>query len=316
MPSLIGRILPTIVRAVGNVNPDVVAKKKIDLVKNLRGLEKPFKTYITPIGYKLEKHVVDGLPIELFTKKKDGNDKLVFVLHGGAYVTRMAFIYRWMNKVYSKASGGGSVIHFDYRCAPEYHYPCQIEDALKAWDWAIDRGFKEENIVTIGDSAGGHLNVSLLMKLHDAGRPMPKAAVCLSPWLDMTASGKSYIENYKVDPVFGIKGVTPQESDMCRLRQSGLFDWYGDADPKDPCISPVYAEFDGTYPTTLITAGGNEMLLSDSQTLHDKLKAAGVDVRLDITPGMFHVFNLYRIFPEAQRILKLVNAFIAEQLNV
>lgn len=315
MPSLLGKIGKVIIRNFANINPDRVKEKGIDLVDNLRGIEDVFKLYFAPAGYKLEKIDVEGLPVELFSKKKGGNDKLVFVLHGGAYVSRMAFMYRWMNRQYSRASGGGSVLHFDYRCAPEYKYPCALEDAVKAWDWAIERGYKEENIVTIGDSAGGHLNVSLLMKLRDLGKAMPKASVFLSPWLDMTASGSSYRENYKNDPLFGVKGYYPTEEDVDRLYKSDMFMWFGDKDPKDPYISPVYAELDSSFPTSYITVGGDEMLMSDSVTLYEKLKKAGVEAYLDVAPGMFHVYNLYRIFPESRRIIKIVNNFISTQLS-
>ncbi len=315
MASLMGKIVTQVVRLTGNVNPENIEKHKQDLIKNLRGMESFFKTYIAPAGYTVEKHNIDGLPVELFKKKNGGNDKLVFVMHGGAYVTRLAFIYRWMNRTYSKASSGGSVLLIDYRCSPEYKYPCQIEDAVKAWDWALSQGYKEENIVTVGDSAGGHLNISLLMKLRESNRAMPKGAVFLSPWLDMTCSGKSYRENFSKDPVFGVKGKTPTEDDISRFANSGLYGWYGDNDPKNPYVSPVYAEFDESYPSMLITVGGNEMLLSDSETLYEKMKKVGVDATLKVMPEMFHVFNLYRLFPESWEAIKWVNDFIGEKLK-
>ncbi len=316
MASFISKIVSVIGRATGNVNYETTEKRKKDLIKDMRSMERVFKTYIPPVGYKVEKYEVDGVPVELFKKKKGGSDKLVFVMHGGAYITGMAFIYRWMNRQYSKASGGGSVIHFDYRCAPEYKYPCALEDAIKVWDWALGKGYKEENIVTVGDSAGGHLNVSLLMKLREKGKKQPKASVCISPWLDMTLSGDSYTYNYPKDPVFGIKGKTPVRSEIDALAKSQLYCWYGDNDPENPYISPVYAEFDKDYPPMYITAGGNEMLLSDSQTLCEKLKKAGAEATLDVTPGMFHVFNIYRLFPESWKAIKAVNNFISEKLDV
>ncbi len=316
MASIPGRAFSAFIRKAANLNPAIETGKKEVLIKNLRSMEPLLRPYFAPIGYRLKKYNVDGLPIELFSKKKDGNDKLIFVCHGGAYVTRMIFYYRWMNKKYSKACGGGSVLHFDYRCSPEVQYPEHLNDAMKAWNWALDQGFKEENIITIGDSAGGHMNISLLMKLHDLGKKMPKAAVFLSPWLDMTASGKSYTENYNNDPLFGKKNVKPTQEDIDRLLKCGMFEWFGkDEDRKDPYISPVYATFDDTYPTSLITVGGNEMLLSDSETLCRHLREAGVEARLDVTEGMFHVFNLYQVMPESQRAIKLVNDFIKEQFS-
>ena len=306
MASITGKLFGKIARAAGNVNPEVVAKKKKNVVKDLRSMEPLFKHYIAPKGYSFKKVDVDGISTEIFSKKEGGNDKVILVLHGGAYISRMMFYYRVLNKRYSVASGGGTVVHFEYRCAPEHTYPCALEDALKVWDYVLRQGYKEENIIIVGDSAGGHLSVNVMMKLHDTGRKMPRAAILMSPWLDMTASGKSYVENYKVDPVFGIRGQTPSQEDVKKLlMQSELYMWLGDNDRKDPYISPVYNTFDNTYPPVLVTAGGHEMLLSDSETIVEKFREAGVEATLHIGNEMFHAFNVYQLFPEAREALDL-----------
>ena len=314
MPSLRGKLFSEIARAAGNVNPITVKNKHKNVVKDLRSMEPLFRHFIAPVGYRFKKVDVDGVSTEVFTKKKDASDKVVLVLHGGAYISRMMFYYRLLNKRYSKASGGGTVVHFEYRCAPEATYPAALEDALKVWDWLLSQGYKEENIITLGDSAGGHLNIDLLMKLHDTGRKMPKAAVCISPWLDMTASGDSYVDNYGVDPVFGIRNEKISREEVSSLLMtSELYMWLGKEDRKDPYISPVYAEFDSTYPPLFVTVGGNEMLLSDSKTLVEKFRAAGVEAHLHIGDGMFHAFNIYQLFPEAQKALRLADDFIRKQ---
>jgi acetyl esterase/lipase len=228
----------------------------------------------------------------------------------------MMFYYRVLNKRYSKASGGGTVVHFDYRCAPEHLYPAALEDALKVWDWLLEKGVKPEHIVTVGDSAGGHLTVNLWMKLREQGRELPRASVLMSPWLDMTAGGDSYVDNYKTDPVFGIKGETPtKEAVMALLQKSELYMWLGDNDRTDPYISPVFNEFDDKYPPTFVTAGGDEMLLSDSKTLVEKLKKAGVEATLLIGDKMFHAYPVYQLFPEARQALREISAFIEEKLK-
>ena len=317
MASITGKLFGEIARAAGNVNPEVVAKKKKNVVKDLRSMEPLFKHYIAPKGYSFKKVDVDGISTEIFSKKEGGNDKVILVLHGGAYISRMMFYYRVLNKRYSVASGGGTVVHFEYRCAPEHTYPCALEDALKVWDYLLSQGYKEENIIIVGDSAGGHLSVNLMMKLHDTGRKMPRAAILMSPWLDMTASGKSYVENYKVDPVFGIRGQTPSQEDVKKLlMQSELYMWLGDNDRKDPYISPVYNTFDNTYPPVLVTAGGHEMLLSDSETIVEKFREAGVEATLHIGNEMFHAFNVYQLFPEAREALDLGDKFIREKFSV
>ncbi len=316
MASIRGKLFSAVARAAGNVNPMIVEKKHKNVVKDLRSMEPLFRHFIAPIGYRFQKAEADGVPVEVFSKKKDGSDNVVLVIHGGAYISRMMFYYRLLNKRYSKASGGGTVVHFDYRCAPEAIYPAALEDTMKVWRWLLDNGVKPENVLTVGDSAGGHLSVNLMMKLHDLGMAQPRAAILMSPWLDMTASGHTYVENYKVDPVFGIKGQTPSPDEVRNmLMTSDLYMWLGDNDRRDPYISPVYAEFDNTYPPMLVTAGGNEMLLSDSETLVEKLRAVGVNARLYVAEGMFHVFNIYQLFPESRRALKEMSRFIRESFG-
>lgn len=315
MPSIPGKLFSEIARAAGNVNPITVEKKKKNVVKDLRSMEPLFPHYIAPAGYTYRKIDVDGVPTEVFSKKENPSDKVVLVLHGGAYISRMMFYYRLLNKRYSVASGGGTVVQFDYRCAPEYTYPAALEDALKVWDWLMAQGYKPENIVTTADSAGGNLTMQLLMSLHDAGRPMPRACIMMSPWIDMTASGPSYVYNYKVDPVFGIRGKTPTQDEVrTLLAKSELYMWFGDHDRTDPYISPALAEYDGTYPPILVTVGGNEMLLSEAETLVSKFKQAGVEATLYVGEGMFHAFGVYQIFPEARQVLRVCDAFIREKL--
>ncbi|MCR5782721.1 MAG: alpha/beta hydrolase [Clostridia bacterium] len=311
-----GRVFSEIARAAGNVNPTVVEKKHKNIVKDLRSMEPLFTHYVAPKGYRYVKTMIGTIPTEIFTRRENPSDNLVFVIHGGAYISRMMFYYRLLNKGYSDSSNGGTVVHFDYRCAPEYKFPCALEDTLTVWDYFMSHGYKAENTIIIGDSAGGHLSMNLLMKLREQNRPMPRAAILMSPWLDMTASGKSYVENYKVDPVFGIRGQTPSQDDVKRmLMTSELYMWLGDNDRSDPYISPVFAEIDDKYPPILVTAGGNEMLLSDSETLVDHFRAAGLDARLYIGEGMFHVFNVYQLFPESQRAIRVMKDYISEQFS-
>ena len=309
--SIRGRLFSEIARAAGNVNPNTVREKKKNVVKDLRSMEPLFRHYIAPIGYRFKKVDVDGVSTEVFSKKKGGNDRLILVIHGGAYISRMMFYYRLLNKRYSKAAGGGTVVHYDYRCAPEHLYPAALEDTMKVWDWLLEQGWKEENIITVGDSAGGNLSMELMQKLHDTGRKQPRAAILMSPWLDMTASGESYSYNYKVDPVFGIRGKTPTPDEVQKmLMESELYMWLGDNDRRDPYISPVFAEIDDTYPPILVTVGGYEMLKSDSETLVAKFRNAGVKAKLYVGEGMFHVFQIYQLFPEAQKALRVMCEFI------
>ena len=282
--SILGAIFCEIARAAGNVNPVLVEEKNINLVKNLRSMEPLFPIFLGRRGYKYKKLKVNGIKTEVFKPKKNASENVIFVCHGGAYVSRMMFYYRLLNKRYSKASGGGTVIHFDYRCAPEYTHPAMIEDCLTVWNWMLDQGYKAENTIVVGDSSGGNMALQLMLRLHDAGKPMPHGAVLYSPWSDMTASGDSYVYNYKVDPVFG--------------------------------VSPALTYYDDTYPPIFVTVGGDEVLKSECELLVKKFNEAGVEATLFAPPGMMHAFPIYELFPEAQQGLRMAFAFIREKFGV
>ena len=123
----------------------------------------------------------------------------------------------------------------------------------------------------------------------------------MSPWTDLTASGKSYVTNFEKDPLFG------------RTEDSMLFnkDYVGDNDPENPYISPLFGDFTG-FPPMLIQVGGYEMLLSDSRQVAKKAKKAGVKVRCTVYEGMFHVFQMAKgAIPESRRAWKEVWEFLS-----
>src|SRR5215471_2599781 len=93
-----------------------------------------------------------------------------------------------------------SVLGLEYRLAPENPFPAPVEDALTAYRWLLHMGMAPGKIVLGGDSAGGGLVVSALVALRYMGEPMPAAGVCLSPWVDMEATGNSFLTNATVDP--------------------------------------------------------------------------------------------------------------------
>ncbi len=223
--------------------------------------------------------------------------RCILYLHGGAYV--MGGIE------YSK--GFGSVLARDmglrvfccaYRLAPEHPYPAALEDALCAYDYLIGQGFAPRDIVLAGESAGGGLVFCLLLKLKQLGRALPRCAVAMSPWTDLTCSGATYRENADTDPTIE--------------REMLLFyaDLYAKGVLRDPLVSPLFGDLRG-LPPTLIIAGGAEMILDDSRLLAARLNAVGSPARLHVEPGMWHVYPLYGT-PEAKAALELANAFLQE----
>lgn len=293
-----------------NVNPE----KNQDQINSIKKLEK-LSRFKAPKGYEHLKINHEGLPIEIIKKQAHESKNVIYILHGGAYIAKLNALYLKLGKGYSIAGYDANIVYIDYRVAPEHKYPAALEDAIKGWDWLLAQGYKEDNIIVIGDSAGGHLTLSLLLKLRELKRKMPKAAVCMSPWADMTGLGKSYVENYNNDPIFGHKREQLTEDKREKFMNCDTYSFCKDEDRFNPYISPVYAEYND-FPPMFISVGSHELLLSDSLTIADKLTKAGVEVDLDITEGMFHVFPLFgNKMPESKRAMNLIYDFIGKHLS-
>ena len=219
--------------------------------------------------------------MEKLTWKDSESPWIILQLHGGGYVGAMRRHYKSMAGLYSEVGHGATVLSVDYRVAPEHPFPAALDDALAAYDWILDQGYHHDQIILAGDSAGGGLAMALCHTLKSMWRRLPAGLIAMSPWTDLTASGSSYSDNYDIDPVFG--------NDRCEL----IFDnpYIGDANPRDPRISPLFGDFTG-FPPMLIQVGTDEMLLSDSEEVAAKARSAGVKVRFTKYKGMFHVFQM------------------------
>ena len=241
--------------------------------------------------------------MELLSKKEEGRrDHIILQLHGGGYIGAMRNAYRTFAGLYCEVSQGMPVLTIDYRVAPENPYPAALEDAVAAFDWLLTSGWREEQIILAGDSAGGGLALALCLYLKDRGRPLPAGIIAMSPWTDMTASGPSYEDNYEKDPLFG------------NSRDSLIYnrDYVADNDPKNPYISPLFGEYEG-FPPMLLQVGSIEMLLSDSVLVAEKAKEAGVQVKLTVYEGMFHIFQMaLKLIPESREAWMEIGRFLEE----
>lgn len=239
--------------------------------------------------------------MELLEQKETPNtEKIILQLHGGGYVGAMRNAYRMFAGLYSEVSHGMSVLTVDYRVAPEHPYPAALLDAYAAYQWLLDQGWFSEQIILVGDSAGGGLAMALCHYLKDMGKQLPCGIVAMSPWTDLTASGESYDTNYERDPLFG------------RTRESLIYnkDYVGENDPMDAYISPLFGDF-REFPPMLIQVGSYEMLLSDSVSVTAKAREQGVKVRLSIYEGMFHIFQMAaKMLPESKRAWVEIGKFI------
>ena len=204
---------------------------------------------------------------------------VILYCHGGGYSTGSSLYARTLTGKLAMSTSM-DVLSFDYRLAPEHPYPAATQDAMQVWNYLMLLGYGARDIILAGDSAGGNLALSLTLKLKEEGRLLPRGLVLMSPWTDLTSSGKSHVSKADIDPV--LNAVYLEE--MIR-------NYASDRNLKEPLISPLYGAYEG-FPPTYIQVGGNEILLDDSVRLYKKLLKANVSVKLDVFKGMWHVFQM------------------------
>jgi acetyl esterase/lipase len=255
-----------------------------------------------PRGTRTEKLQIGGVPAAMITVREARPDHTVLFLHGGAYVVASFRNYGHFTWRIGRAARA-RVLAIDYRLAPEHPFPAALDDAAAAYRWMLDHDCKPERILIAGDSAGGGLTLALMLKLRDEGAPLPAAAVALSPWTDLALTGASLHTNAVRDPML-VASEVPRFAKM----------YIGDADAKNPYLSPLYGDPRG-LPPTLIQAGGDEILLDDAGRMAEKMKDAGCRVDYQIWPGMPHVFQLLvPVLPEANAAVERIGAFVRQVL--
>ena len=199
-------------------------------------------------------------------------------LHGGAFVFGSASTYR--NRAMRMSYRASAEVFVpDYRLAPEHPYPAALEDALRTYRWLRARRPRLPLFIT-GDSAGGGLGLSLLVALRDAGEPLPTGAVFLSPWTDLTTSGRSVDDNQGKDLWLGRRHL-----------ETWARYYVGESDPRDPRVSPVFADLHG-LPPMLALACEHEVLLDDARRVVTSAALEGTDARLFVGPRMQHDWPL------------------------
>lgn len=249
-------------------------------------------------GTQVEKVVANGVPSEWIYFPASRQESVLLYLHGGAYLLGSANSHREMVARLSAASGIRALLP-EYRLAPEHLFPAAVDDAHTAYRWLLAQGFRPEQIVVAGDSAGGGLALALLLAIRNASDPMPAGAVLLSPWTDLAATGESLKTRREADPWLGADSIA----------MTGQF-YAGQEDVHNPLISPVYADLHG-FPPMLIEVGDDEILLDDSTRIVEHAQAAGVQVQLHVWEGMWHVFPLFAfLIDEGKQAMEEMGAFI------
>ncbi len=244
----------------------------------------------------------NGVTAEWVSDPKADPKHCMLYLHGGGYISGDLDITIPFAQVISKATGC-SILAIDYRLSPENPFPAALEDAVNAFKWMVEHGpdgkGPPEKIFIGGDSAGGGLALATLLKLRDDNETLPDCAVIMSPFADLTLSGESMTNKTAADPVLYM--------DFLKFCSNA---YAAQTDKKHPYISPVFSDPKG-LPPLMIQVGENEILLDDSIRFAENAKKAGVDVKLDVWPEMFHSWQMYAPgVPESQEALNRIGAFV------
>jgi len=245
----------------------------------------------------IERIDIGELPAEWIYVPEASEHKIYLTLFGGGYFMGNLESRRWIPHLLSKVTNY-RCLNIRYRLSPEHPFPAALDDSISAYQWLLANDINPNNIIIGGESAGGGLTMATLLKLKELKLPLPKAAVMMSPWVDLTTSGKSLENNYKYEPEIA-EGVKP----MAIL-------YAGGKSTNNPLISPVFADMGG-LPPLFIQAGGIEAILDDSILLAERAKSAGVQVTLEVYEKMTHVFQAFGdLLSESKKAFDNIKKFI------
>ena len=269
-----------------------------DLAERRRALDQLAGTYPLPDDVRVDRVDVAGMAAEWSrTPGADPASALLF-LHGGGFVSGSLDSHRHLAAEAARAAGMRGFTP-SYRLAPEHPYPAALEDAVAAYRFLLAQGVGAARIAIAGDSAGGGLAVSTLLALRHLGLPMPRCGWCISPWLDLEASGATMRSKASADPLI-------QRSRLLEIAAAYL----NGGDPRAPLANPLYADLTG-LPQLLIQVGSAETLLDDSVRLASVAGAAGVRVTLEVWPDMIHAWLLFHSdLAEGRRAIEQAGRFI------
>lgn len=229
--------------------------------------------------------------------------KAILYFHGGGYVVGSSLSHRHLMARIA-IDAGVTLWSVDYRLAPEHAFPASVDDSHAAFSALCSmEDICPADIVVAGDSAGGGLVMSLILALRDAGDALPAGSALLSPWLDLTASSKSYVSRASSDPM-----LTKAQL----LYFAGLYQ--GSSQAAEPSLSPIQSDLTG-LPQLYVQVGDNEVLLDDSREIVMRALEHGVSARIDVYPHMFHVFQYFwPLLPQAREAIAKLGGEIQRML--
>jgi len=271
--------------------------KTLSVAQLREGLARLFGQYPPPPGLTRKPVSAGGVPGEWIAAAGAAAERVIYYLHGGAYVRGSVQTHLNLVGALSRVCAA-RVLALDYRLGPEHPFPAAVVDAVAGYRWLLAQGVAPDRILIGGDSAGGGLALAALLSLRDAGVPLPAGAVLLSPWTDLAVTGESISTRAAADPMLGREYLL----DMAKM-------YLGAGDPRHVLASPVFAGLHG-MPPLFIQVGTSETLYDDATRIAVHASAAEVEVTFEPWPEMIHAWHLFAaVLPEAREAIEHIGAF-------
>jgi epsilon-lactone hydrolase len=255
-----------------------------------------------PQGITINEQFIEGMKSEWLIPIDSNTKKVILYVHGGGYVSGSCSDHRGFVAKFAKNTGVQNLL-YEYRLAPEHSFPAALDDSVKIYQWLLASGFKPDNIIIAGESAGGGLCLATLLALKERSIPLPIAGVAISPWTDLTCSSESYKTKNKLSPA--------------PLNSWTIFSQYyvGDNNAENPLISPLFGDLKG-LPPIFINSGEDDELYEDGEKFYLKSKEAGIDIQFRAGRGMLHCYPLLSpMFREATEAMNEIVGFIKKKLK-
>ena len=280
-------------------------KSGFDNVEKNRKFLETLSAFAPDFHFKVKKEVIQFENFDAeWLKIKNATHHVILYLHGGGYTSGSANTHRSLVSEICEKGNFNALIP-NYRLAPENPYPCGFKDAVSSYNYLLENGYAPHQIIIAGDSAGGGLTMALLYYLKDHQQPLPKAAILICPWTDLKNTGKS-IQKENNDPFINTKAM------------DFIAHIYVNNNEKvsHPYISPLYGNVKN-LPPIYIQAGGKDPIRDDAIRLHQKIIEYGGKSKLEVFPGMFHVWHAFYFFlPDGRKALNSIATFARYQFDL
>ncbi len=276
---------------------------KIDYDKKRQEERMQTKRIPLPKNVAIKERCIKGIPVEFVTAKGNPGNQIIYYIHGGGFVlgepaTRRFFTAYLAGKLHY------NVVAVNYRLAPEFPYPAGAEDCIAVYEALLKR-YDSKRIMFVGESAGGNLVLSTLLRVKEKHLPLPAAVFALSPTVQYDKVFPSYTENLNTDCMVGY--LSEEVRDLyLQSRDETLL--------KDPLVAPYYGDYSGC-PPIFLWASKSEVLRDDSIYLYKKMKKAGWDCELYLRANMMHQYVTTPSFSEAKKDLKIMKRRMDEVME-